>query len=412
MRRLPVLAPVAVIIIIAMTTLKAGAGNEGYIYGKITTRSGESFTGTMRWGTQECFWDDLFNAEKDDNPWTKYAEDIDRREIRTNNRFDRMKFVILGVTVTNLGSNHLFITRFGDIKDIESGHRNSTTVVMKNGSEFDVTGYGDVGETIQILDEKLGTVKFEWDEIEKIEFMQTPSSAKVPGYRLKGKLKTDEKDFSGFVMWDAEECISSDILDGSSDNRQMQIEFGNIRSIKRQNFSSCSVTLKDGRDFSLRGTNDVDSDNRGIYVDDERYGKIQVPWDAFVEVTYDDESSNSGRSYHDYKPAEELKGTVEKDDGTTYTGRLVYDFDESLNVEVLNGNLDQMEFNVPFSKIASVSPEGSNRSIVEFINGEKLTLEDAQDVTENNTGLLIFAKDQNKPDYVPWEEIKKVTFSK
>lgn len=50
---------------------KVSANDEGFIYGRITARDGSSCTGTMRWGTQECFWDDLFNAEKDDNPWIK-----------------------------------------------------------------------------------------------------------------------------------------------------------------------------------------------------------------------------------------------------------------------------------------------------------------------------------------------------
>ena len=45
---------------------------DGFLYGTVETNSGNNYTGLIRWGTEEAFWDDLFNSAKDDLP---YLED-------------------------------------------------------------------------------------------------------------------------------------------------------------------------------------------------------------------------------------------------------------------------------------------------------------------------------------------------
>jgi hypothetical protein len=393
---------------------QAQADPGGFIYGKVTTRDGKTYTGVLRWGTQECFWDDLFNATKDDNPWERYAKDHeDRHEI------NKSRVRVFGLTITDFSElgfsslDHMFISRFGDLKRIDVSRKGRSTVVMKSGTEYEVSGYGDVGETIQVMDESLGKLKIKWDEIREIEFLPTPASVKTPGYRLKGKVATDEMEFSGYVLWDAEECLSTDLLDGEGDAGDMSIEFGNIRSIERQSSQSCTVVLKDGREFELRGTNDVNHENRGIYVEDERYGKIQVGWEQLLKVTYEDNDGSTGKPYGDYQPARKLEGTVTAWGGKEYKGRLVFDFDEAETCDILNGKLDEMEFNVPFGNIVSLTPKGRHSSEVEFASGQNLRLDDSQDVTDNNYGLLIFkTEDDRNPQFVAWEDVEKINFQK
>lgn len=395
-----------VILTLALITLlhpEAGAGDQGFIYGKITTRNGDTYTGTMRWGKQEYFWDDIFNASKDDNPWIKY---VPRRWKRDH---DDRNIIILGVPLhTGIAGEHLLISRFGDIESIRPKRSGRSIVIMKNGSEYELTGSGDINVSVRILDENLGKVKLDWDDIKKIEFMPTPKNAKTPGYRLRGKVKTYEMDFEGFIMWDAEECISVDVLDGEADIGDLEIEFGNIRSIKRLSSRACQVTLKDGREFDLRGSNDVNSSNRGIYVQDDRYGKIEVQWDEFKEITYED-GDDSGKPYDAYKPAKRLSGTVLTEDGDEYKGKIVFDLDESEGFEILNGNIDEMEFYIPFGDIDSITRKGRHASIVKLTNGEELRLEDAQDVSDKNDGILVFADDGDE-EYIPWDEVEKITF--
>jgi hypothetical protein len=378
------------------------ADNQGYIYGTITTRDGNTYTGTMRWGRQEVFWDDLFNATKESNPWAHYVS-RDREE-----RDGRYKLKVFGISIYNsFAGAHVFICRFGDIRTIKNGRRGKATIMMKNGSEYDVESGGDIDVKIRVLDENLGKFYVKWDNIKTIEFKPTPRSARTEGYRLKGTLKTFEKDFKGFIMWDAEECLSTDILDGQTDDGDMEIEFGNIRSIKRLSSRACKVTLKDGRSFRLSGTNDVNDDNRGIYVQDDRFGKIEVQWDEFREVIYEDEDG-SGMAYTDFKPAKKIRGSVTTVDGEVVKGDIVFDLDESEDFEILNGKLDDMEFNIPFAMVKSITPRGGRSSVVELKNGEKLRLEDAQDVTDSNDGVLVFSG--NEHQYIPWEDIETIVF--
>jgi hypothetical protein len=386
----------------------------GYIYGKITSDNDETFTGWLRWGTQECFWDDLFNATKEENPWWKYIErdqDNERSYDRTRKHYS---ITVLGIKVNDFGlgdASHMFITRFGDMKSIEPRRDDRAIITMKNGSEYEVSGSGDIGESIQVIDASLGKINLEWDEIDKIDFLPTPPDVKVEGYRLKGKIITYEMEFNGFIMWDAEECLSTDVLDGEREGRTMHVEFANIRSLKRAGSSACEVTLKDGRNFELRGTNDVNSENRGIYVQDERFGKIEVQWDQFKEIIYED-SKDSGMPYSAYEPVRDLKGTVTTSEGKEVSGRLVFDTDEAETFELLNGNLDDMQFDIPFSSIASIEPVGYRSAKVKLFNGQDLRLEDGQDVSENNYGMLVFKEKGSKPEYIPWEDVEKVTFQR
>ncbi len=49
----------------------------------------------------------------------------------------------------------------------------------------------------------------------------------------------------------------------------------------------------------LSSTNDVDDDNRGIYVEDPRFGRVLVRWDTFERVDFSAPGS-SGPSYEQY----------------------------------------------------------------------------------------------------------------
>jgi len=389
-------------------------GTEGFIYGKITMRDGEVYTGTMRWGTQECFWDDIFNATKEDNPWLKYV-DRDDRDRRREWRDDRgVRIKIFGIDIHDgfgWAGAHLFICRFGDIETIEVKRGDRAILKMKGGSEFELTGWGDIQEKIQILDQALGRLKVDWDEIREIEFMPTPPNARVDGYRLKGKVKARGMEFSGYVMWDAEECLSTDVLDGESRNRDMEIEFGNIRSIERLSSRSCRVKLKDGRDFDLSGTNDVNDENRNIFVEDPRYGKVEIGWDDLDEVQYSDEEEDSGHPYSDFAARGPLKGNVVTTGRESYSGKFVFDLDESEGFEMLNGDLGDISFNIPFYMVASITPRNSGSSTVKVRSGDELRLEEAQDVTDSNDGIL-FLESAKKRTYIPWEEVDTITFEK
>ena len=64
----------------------------GYIYGRIQTRTGESYEGPLRWGDEEAFWDDIFNATKVENENLALIDPQVLERIRSRN-WSRLDFV-------------------------------------------------------------------------------------------------------------------------------------------------------------------------------------------------------------------------------------------------------------------------------------------------------------------------------
>ncbi|MCP4655623.1 MAG: hypothetical protein GY856_09415 [bacterium] len=381
--------------------------DQGFIYGEVETRSGSTYEGRMRWADEEAFWGDLFNSTKEERP---YLDDVPRDERRR-----REPVKIFGVSIglhldTDVFEGRRFVARFGDIRKIRVRRGNEAVVTMKSGSEYEVDGgSNDLGGTIFIWDVDAGEVELRWNRIDTIEFLPTPVDVEVSDHRLHGTVKTDVGEFRGFIQWDQEECLASDELDGDHRDRRMSIEMGRIRSIERYSRSRSRVILRDGEELVLDGTNDVNSDNRGIFVEDPRYGRLLISWDAFEAVEFS-EPGTSGPSYQEFAPGKPLHGTVTDRGGKSYRGRIVYDVDEQESWEVLDGEWRDVEYRIPFELVAAVIPEGRDASRVLLKGGEELLLEDSADVGGDHAGVLIFGEERAEPSYLPWEEVRRIDF--
>ena len=390
----------------AALPLPALAGDEGFIYGKLTTRDGKTYEGRLRWDDEEAFWGDFFNSSKEDNPWIDEAPRFARRD-------DRKTIEVFGIKIGSFDGHfdddRQFVARFGDIAKLEPHTGDEVTVTLKDGSTFEVEGgSNDVEAKVRVWDRSLGDVDVEWRRIRSIVF--TPAPARVEGAepRLWGKVKTREGVFTGFVQWDQEECVASDELDGEDrDGDDLSVKMGTIRAIEKRSSDSSTVVLADGRTIVLSDTNDVDSSNRGIYVEDPRYGRVLIDWKAFERVDFS--PGGSGPGYQAYKPGARLQGMVTTSDGRKLVGRLVYDLDESETTEMLDGDRRNVTYSIPFALIATVMPR-TDSSRVTLRSGEELTLEDSTDVSEDNAGLLIFEPKKPKPTYVRWDEVERVDF--
>ncbi len=330
--------------------------------------------------------------------------------IITRNFFDGK----MNIRVGSWGGTRQFMVRFGDIKTIEVTGDEDALVTMRNGDEIEVSGYAnDVGGKLFINDTAFGEITLPWDNIDVIEFMEAPSSAKPDAFRMKGVMTTEAGEYRGYIQWDSQECLSTDVLDGESEDGDLAISFGAIRSIERNNRRSAKVELRDGRTIVLSGTNDVNESIRGIFVEDERYGRVKAPWDIFDKVVFDDAGS-SGRDYDWYGKQTKLFGKVTTNEGDVYEGRLIYDMDESASYEILNGQRFDVEYFIPFALVKSVTPRSRNSSTVVLTGGEEVRLYDQQDVGDSNDGVMIYPKGSNNEEdaqYVPWESIESVEFT-
>jgi hypothetical protein len=112
-------------------------------------------------------------------------------------------------------------------------------------------------------------------------------------------------------------------------------------------------------------------------------------------------------------PGRALTGSVTTRDGRRLSGRLVYDFDESETTETLDAALPGVDYNIPFSLIASILPNGREGrgapyATVILRGGEELQLERTGDLGDRNAGVLVFADSRERPDNVPWTDVAQI----
>jgi hypothetical protein len=373
----------------------------GYIYGRVETVDGGSYEGQLRWGTEESFWDDIFNATKLENENLDY---VDRKVLR---RVRREPWNVWDLFRDHDGRfDHIFAVRFGDLKRIHVRRGDDLVVEFRNGDDLRLRdGSNDIGARITVVDANRGRHELKWNRIRTIEFRDTPAKLHDKlGEPIYGTVKSGRYDFTGRIQWDDDECLTIDELDGETQDGKVSVAFGDIAAIRKHRRGAL-VRLKSGSELYLTGTNDVNHGNRGVIVVVPRVGTVKIGWDDFDEVTFAP-APNSGRSYAEYAPARNLSGAVVTRDGR-YDGRIVFDLDESWDFELLHGSNGDTQYLIPFRDIARITPKGRRRSDVELRMGLTIELEEGQDVTGKNDGLLVFTGDR-KPTYVPWGDVTEI----
>jgi hypothetical protein len=398
------------------STASADEGNQGFLYGRVTTADGAAYLGRLRFGRdEEAFWGDYFNGAKGDNPWATHVP-ADRLAEK------RPPITLLGFEIPRadrqIDLGRPFMARFGDIARIEARGRH-VRVTLKSGTVFDTNrmAANDFDDGVRVWDDRGRIVDLaSWAgglgppshvRIQVIELLPTARLGGVPT-RLHGTVRTRHGEFSGFVQWDRQACVGLDTLDGRTDNAALSLRFDTIRSIARRSDDSSRVTLLDGREIALAGTRA----DRGIYVDDPRYGRVLVSWDAFERIDFS--AGGSGPAYDDFAPGRPLMGSVTTRDGRRLTGRLVYDLDEAETTETLDAPSQGVDYTIPFGLIASIAPGGGDtrRATVTLRTGEKLQLDRAGDLGARNGGLLIFIDGRERPEHVLWSDVEQLDFDR
>ena len=386
--------------------------HRGFLYGRVTTRSGAAYEGRLRFGgDEEAFWGDYFNGFKEENPW---AGDVPPERL-TESR----PVTVLGVEITRrkrkLNLGRPFMARFGDVRRIEPSGR-ELLVTLKSGTEFVLNRFDadDFADGVRVWDDEQGVVDLGERRIRAIELLPTADLEATPD-RLHGTVGTAHGSFTGFVQWDRQFGVGSDELQGRTADGELSLRFDAIRTIARDSADSAQVTLRDGREFVLSGTRAAGRGNRGVYVDDARYGRVLVSWEAFERLDFAG-GDGSGPAYDDFPPGQALSGTVTTRTGSRLTGRLVFDLDESETTETLDAPAGGVDYTIPFDLVASIEPPDqaecdSGRGVsVALHSGELLQLDCAGDLTPSNPGMLIFVNGSETTEFVPWAEVARIDF--
>ncbi|MGC4054719.1 MAG: hypothetical protein QM757_38215 [Paludibaculum sp.] len=386
------------------------APHPSLIYGRILTVDGVTFEGRLRWGgNQEAFWGDYFNGVKSVNPWAGY---VPPEQLPKESR----PIVIFGLEIAHregpLDLSRNFMARFGDIARLDASTA-EVKVTLKSGSRFVLNRYSssDFDDGVQVWDSRQGVKLLDTLRIRTIEFLPGPPAGGSVD-RLYGTVRTKQgEEFRGFLQWDREQCLGSDLLTGEADGAEGSIRFDAVRSIARRSGNDAVVTLLDGREVVLTGERGFQKDRRGVYIDDPRYGRVLVSWTAFVRVEF--AAGGDGPAYGDFPPGGPLQGSVTTRDGRRLSGRLVYDLDESEFTDTLDAPSQGVTYTIPFGLIASIVRSDAGEKAAEcgtvtLWSGEALHPACAGDLGRENAGALIFGGAQQQPEYVPWANIGHV----
>jgi hypothetical protein len=227
------------------------------LYGTLEDRFGNVYTGWIAWDLDEILATDILNGE-------------DRRGRKRE-------------------------IRFGEVAAIERASASSARVILTNGEEVVLDDSNDVDSSnrgIQVSDPDLGQVQVDWEAFESLRLQPAPSGSSYGrfdgGHRLHGTVVTESGErHAGELRWDNDEEWSWEILDGSYSGITYDVEFGQVRHVRREGARGSTVTLVDGRVLDLEESNDVNEDNKGIYITPAGRETVLVRWDEFREITFD-----------------------------------------------------------------------------------------------------------------------------
>ena len=416
------------------------SSGDNRLYGRVVTTRGREYEGYIRWDRNEGSWADLLDANKrvSSRTFERAMRDEERRlgdeerrlrdEERRNRDVERyIRFgwdrhdrhiEVRGVRISwrdnDLSNSVSSGIRFGHIRRIEPLNSRSAIVFLRSGEEVQLDGNAtDLGSSLRrlvVVDADYGEVELRWRDIDVVEFMDAPTGdlEQAREESLYGTMVTRSgMEFTGYVSWDVDEIFHSDILDGEDRGIDREIRFGDVSVIARNSSGSARVTLQDGEELVLRGTNDVDSSNNGISISDPGLGQVKVDWDEFEELRFHEPESHMGRDAFD--GGHRLYGTVTTLDGDELTGYVLWDNDEAYSWEMLNGKDDDVEFYVEFGQIQSVRHRSQRGATVTLLDGRTLQLSDSNDVNDGNRGIVV-TNDDGDSTLVSWDDFEEVRF--
>lgn len=418
MRSILLFLGIAIGVLIILSSAQAQEAKP-FIYGEVETIEGDTYKGPIRWGTDEVYWVELFNATKTSNDFMRFlskkeAEELNKQQGDGGSSWLGIDLGVISIWEDKFSrSQHQLDLQFGDIKSVEPSGRSKARITLKNGVIIEAggSGYEDVGGSVVIYDFELGEFAIRWDRIKEVRFLPAPSGTKSGfGDPIYGIVNAGRKGtFKGLIQWDSDERFMDEILNGEDRNGKKDIPFRSIKSIAKKG-NGVDVVLHSGRDFYLTGSNDVNRENRGVVVFSPEIGRVVIPWRDFYDLEIVEPEAGWTMTYDDFPTSRGLSGTVVTIDGEEFKGLLAYDLDEAWEFEILDANDDDVSYQIPLRNVKNIIPKNYNYSSVILRNGTNLLLGGSRDVSDDNDGILIFTSKNADPIYVRWSKIDQVIF--
>ena len=384
------------------------------IYARVVTAAGAVHEGFLDWGGDEATWGEFLNGDKE----LPYRNVEDAIRLGARQERDRERSIeFLGFRITwdeddDIPSAVQSGVRFGHLESLVVLDDRAALLTLKGGHEVEFDGgSSDIGSSLDglVVDTGQGDVELRWRDIDVVEFLSAPAGATPSRVRLHGTV-TDRNGnaFTGYVTWDADERFTDEILDGDEGSREREIPFGRIAAIERDGPSASRVTLVDGTEMVLTGSNDVDDDNRGIAVADPTLGAVTVEWDDFESLRL--HPPERATPYDAFDGGLRLYGTVVDRDGREVTGWLRWDNDEEFGWEILDGSSGDVEFDVELARVARIERITSRSAQVTLRDGRSFELEGSNDVDRGNRGIYV-ETEEGGLELIRWEDFAEVVFA-
>jgi len=385
------------------------------IWGRVETSAGDVYEGFIRWDRNEGSWVDLLNGRKElsfdhYDVWNELVDQDENRRERSIEFFGiRLSWDDDEAQFPSSAESGI---RFGHIQRMRVLDDDLVRLDLRSGERLEMHGGStDLGRDIReflVDDPERGEVELSWRDIYEIDFGPAPAGARPDGERLYGTVEDRfGSRYTGYICWDLDEILTTDILDGEENGRDREIPFERIAAIE-PTWDGSLVTFIDGEEMELSGSNDVDDDNRGIQISDPGLGMVEVEWDEFASIRFHDPDSDTG--YEDFDGGHRLWGTVVTESGDELTGWIRWDADEDYSWELLGGYWRDVAFDIEFGKIAVIERASSRSAEVTLLDGRTFELEDTNDVDSDNKGIFIQFDDTGEWVMVTWDDFREVRF--
>lgn len=227
--------------------------------------------------------------------------------------------------------------------------------------------------------------------------------------QLYGVVRTrDGAVHQGFLRWDRNEGSWGDLLDVNKLDRGFTglsgIRFGHVDRIQPVGSTQAIFHLRSGQTIGMSGeTTDLGRGMRSLVVTRSNGDPVTLEWGDIRRVDFE-------AAPRDLRPtAGRLYGTLSTGRGAEFTGYITWDVDEIHSTDVLDGEADGREYQIPFGAISEIEQYGPVGAHVTLHTGERITLFGTNDVDRSNRGITVSDPGLGQVS-VPWDYLARVRF--
>lgn len=392
------------------------ANPEPIIYGTVTDQKGQTHTGSIRWGDQETFLSDIFNGHKTGTVGFEHLTDDEREALLDHQPGPQASIGALQITFKSFFGKEIdppyFNVPFGAIKELAidadqplfTATLHDGTTIVSNGESSN-----DLQSDIFVKDAQGNIKEFDMDDLTLVTFSKAPPEALTFGDGIYGTVTSSIGTFQGRVMWDKDERLTDEELDGNDDTgKDHEIKFADIKSIEK-NGNHSLVELTDGNTLNLTGTNDVNTSNRGIWVDHPDLGRVTIEWSQFNKLVIEDVAVE-WLDFDDHAQVQKpLSGTVTLKDGSTVQAdAITYDMSLVSPADLLYADVNEANRQIPLRLIKQITVKHDQAVELTMLDGSTLLAYGNKHVTRDNNGLLLKSAENYR--WVPWAEVQSIQF--